>query len=204
MDDDIATKYKINSHRTAVLHDDTLVVTVSDPIEYVERAHSVRRRLQALNALLAGGLTGMTVGLVSSALAVLAGLFSLLVGGFGTPYADMVYFIVLGACVGLGGFSLLFAWVAELLMKPLERRKAEVTVVAFPMKKPDSRKGVAVRAAFAERVTEEARDQMQDMVVEGHEEAAKASLRAILESCRKASEAEGEAQGKALTALMKN
>lgn len=56
MNDDIATKYKINSHRTTVLHDDTLVVTVSDPIEYVERAHSVKRRLQALNALLAGAL----------------------------------------------------------------------------------------------------------------------------------------------------
>lgn len=204
MKSDPNTEYKINSHNTAVLHDDTLAVTLGDPAEYAQYIRSVRggrRALDVAESVFAGILF---LGLLGVGVTAVWGLITWIAGDFSSVDKVFVFVTCLGICFGVSAFGLLFAYVCDLLSRPSTRRIEESTVLTLPLgeRRDDERKVAAIRFALAERVTVEARNQLQDMVAEGRKDAAEGTLWEMLRSCAQTWESEGAAQSKALTALM--
>lgn len=204
MKSDPSTEYKINSHNTAVLHHNTLAVTLGDPAEYAQYIRSVRGGRRALDVAdsVFGGIAFF--GLLGLGGTALWGLITWIAGDFSSVDKVFVFVIVLGICFGVFALSLLFAYVCDLLSRPSSRRIKESTVLTLPLgeRRDDERKIAAIRFALAERVTVEARNQLQDMMAEGRKDAAEGTLGEMLRSCEKTWESECAAQSKTLTALM--
>lgn len=193
-DSELAHEYKVNSHHTTVIHKDTLVVVAEDPAEYVEHFRSPSKRIaNTLTRVFTwtGGIGGLGLALTS--------LYILMGAG-----ADFTAAVFGGGTVGLIVTAIAGVCLTEHFAGTHVGNPEDFAILVLPLGEPgtDVPRAEGTRTAFAERVTTEVRDQLRDMVNEGHKRQATNTLTSLLRATEKQWDTEGEAQGKVLSKLM--
>ena len=206
-DSELAHEYKVNSHHTTVIHKDTLVVVAEDPAEYVEHFRSPSKRIaNTLTRVFTwtGGIGGLGLALTSLCILMGAGADFILGTDDFTLGMTLTAAVFGGGTVGLIVTAIAGVCLTEHFAGTHVGNPEDFAILVLPLGEPgtDVPRAEGTRTAFAERVTTEVRDQLRDMVNEGHKRQATNTLTSLLRATEKQWDTEGEAQGKVLSKLM--